>query len=152
YAWSGTLGSTVHRMPQIGELGPGVWLASGFGGQGLNTTAMAGNLLARAIIDGDQTWRQFAPFELVWAGGIAGGIAVQVRNCVRRFREGVAERKSKAGELSRLAAREAERMARETELAREASEILHTAAEPADHGSQEPPRRGGSGRHRARRK
>ncbi len=47
YAWSGTLGLTIHRMPQIGELGPGVWLASGFGGHGLNTTAMAGNIIAR---------------------------------------------------------------------------------------------------------
>ena len=28
YAWNGTLGLTLHRMPQIGELGPGVWLAS----------------------------------------------------------------------------------------------------------------------------
>jgi hypothetical protein len=65
----------MHRMPQIGELGSGVWLASGFGGHGLNTTAMAGNLIARAIVDGDQTWRQFTPFELVWAGGIFGRAA-----------------------------------------------------------------------------
>ena len=54
YAWSGTLGITMHRMPQIGELGPGVWLASGFGGHGLNTTAMAGNIIARAIVEGDR--------------------------------------------------------------------------------------------------
>ncbi len=47
------LGITMHRMPQIGELGPGVWLASGFGGHGLNTTAMAGNIIARAIVEGD---------------------------------------------------------------------------------------------------
>ncbi|MGA8692519.1 MAG: FAD-binding oxidoreductase, partial [Xanthobacteraceae bacterium] len=55
YAWAGTLGITVHRMPQIGEVGPGVWLASGFGGHGLNTTAMGGNLIARAMVDGDHT-------------------------------------------------------------------------------------------------
>ena len=58
----GTLGNTVHRiLPQIGEFGPGVWLASGFGGHGLNTTAMAGNLIARAVVDGDDTWKQFNP-------------------------------------------------------------------------------------------
>jgi gamma-glutamylputrescine oxidase len=156
YAWSGTLGNTVHRMPQIGELGPGVWLASGFGGQGLNTTAMAGNLIARAIVHGDQTWRQFTPFELVWAGGVAGRVAVQARNWIKRFRDAMAERRSHARELARLKAREAERLAqeaeaareaeraareeelareaervaREAELAREASEILHAAAEP----------------------
>ena len=32
--WSGDIGFAVHRMPQIGEVQPGVWLASGFGGQG----------------------------------------------------------------------------------------------------------------------
>jgi gamma-glutamylputrescine oxidase len=130
YAWSGTLGNTVHRMPQIGELGPGVWLASGFGGQGLNTTAMAGNLIARAIVDGDQTWREFSPFELVWAGGRVGRVAVQARNWIKRFRAAGAERRSHARELALLKAREAERIAREAELAREASEILHAAAEP----------------------
>ncbi len=76
--WSGTLGRTVHRMPQLGELAPGVWLASGFGTHGINTTAMAGELIARAIAEGDTTCRLFAPYELVWAGGIAGRAAGQV--------------------------------------------------------------------------
>src|SRR5262249_23074114 len=67
HAWSGVLGNALHRMPQIGELSPGVWLASAFGGHGINTTAMAGNILAQAVVGGDDTWRLFAPFELVWA-------------------------------------------------------------------------------------
>lgn len=75
--WRGTLGRTVHRMPQIGELERGLWLASGFGGHGLNTTAMAGELVARGMMDGDQTWRLFAPYELVWAGGRLGRALVQ---------------------------------------------------------------------------
>src|SRR5262245_8072719 len=78
YAWSGVLGNPLHRMPQIGELSPGLWLASGFGGHSLNTTAMAGNLLAQAIAEGDDSWRLFAPFELVWAGGTLGRAAMQV--------------------------------------------------------------------------
>ena len=78
HAWSGVLGTPLHRMPQIGELSPGVWLASGFGGHGLNTTAMAGNIAAQAIVDGDDSWRLFAPFELVWAGGKLGRAAMQV--------------------------------------------------------------------------
>jgi gamma-glutamylputrescine oxidase len=93
FAWAGTLGNTVHRMPQIGELGPGVWLASGFGGHGLNTTALAGNLIARAVVHGDQTWRQFTPFELVWAGGILGRAAMQMRIWIKRFTEAAAERR-----------------------------------------------------------
>ena len=68
----------LHRMPQIGELSPGLWLASGFGGHGLNTTAMAGNIIAQAIVEGDDTWRLFSPFELVWAGGRLGRAAMQV--------------------------------------------------------------------------
>ena len=78
HAWSGVLGNALHRMPQIGELSPGLWLASAFGGHGLNTTAMAGNILAQAIVEGDDTWRLFAPFELVWAGGRLGRVAMQV--------------------------------------------------------------------------
>jgi glycine/D-amino acid oxidase-like deaminating enzyme len=77
HLWSGTLGRTVHRMPQIGEVERGVWLASGFGGHGLNTSAMAGDLVARGIVDGDQTWRLFAPYELVWAGGLLGRVVAQ---------------------------------------------------------------------------
>jgi hypothetical protein len=105
YAWAGTLGITVHRMPQIGEVGPGVWLASGFGGHGLNTTAMGGNLIARAIVDGDQTWRQFTPFELVWAGGVIGRAAGQIRVWVKRLRAAVEERRAKARELAHWQAR-----------------------------------------------
>lgn len=105
YAWGGTLGITVHRMPQIGEVGPGVWLASGFGGHGLNTTAMGGNLIARAIVDGDHTWRQFTPFELVWAGGVFGRAAGQIRVWVKRLRAAVEERRAKVRELAHWQAR-----------------------------------------------
>ena len=75
HVWTGVLGNTLHRMPQIGELSPRLWVASGFGGHGLNTTAMAGNIIARAIDEGDDTWRLFLPFELVWAGGFVGRVA-----------------------------------------------------------------------------
>jgi hypothetical protein len=117
YAWAGTLGITVHRMPQIGELGPGVWLASGFGGHGLNTTAMAGNIIARAIVDGDQTWRQFTPFELVWAGGILGRTAAQARTWLRRLRDSVEERRAEAREVARRQARRAASEQRQRQFA-----------------------------------
>jgi glycine/D-amino acid oxidase-like deaminating enzyme len=77
HLWRGTFGRTVHRMPQIGEIERGVWLASGFGGHGLNNTAIAGELVARGIVDADQTWRLFAPYELVWAGGVFGRVLAQ---------------------------------------------------------------------------
>ena len=73
--WSGAIGQTVHGMPQIGQLRKGLWVASGFGRHGLNTTAMAGQLIARSILWGDERWRLFSPFELVWAGGATGRVA-----------------------------------------------------------------------------
>jgi glycine/D-amino acid oxidase-like deaminating enzyme len=73
--WGGAIGQTVHGMPQIGQLRRGLWVTSGFGRQGLNTSAMAGQLIARSILWGDERWRLFSPFELVWAGGATGRIA-----------------------------------------------------------------------------
>jgi gamma-glutamylputrescine oxidase len=70
--WPAQTGFAVHRMPQIGEVECGVWLASAFGGHGLSASAMAGDLIARAVVERDDTWKRFLPFELVWAGGSAG--------------------------------------------------------------------------------
>ena len=78
YAWTGVMGYAVHRMPQIGMLRPGVWIASAFGGQGLNTTAMAGDLIASAIAENDDRWRLFVPFGLVTVGGVIGKAMVQL--------------------------------------------------------------------------
>jgi hypothetical protein len=76
--FGGAVGVTVHGMPQIGQLRKGLWVASGFGRQGLNTSAMAGLLVARSILWGDERWRLFSPFELVWAGGPTGRVAGQL--------------------------------------------------------------------------
>ncbi len=114
HMWCGTLGRTVHRMPQIGEIERGLWIASGFGGHGLNTTAVGGELVARGIVESDQTWRLFAPYELVWAGGVIGRAAAQgiywgsrpvtkVEEGLARYREQARQRKD-----ARIAARQAE--------------------------------------------
>jgi glycine/D-amino acid oxidase-like deaminating enzyme len=76
--FGGPVGQTVHGMPQIGQLRKGLWVASGFGRQGLNTSAIAGVLVARSILWGDERWRLFSPFELVWAGGPIGRVAGQI--------------------------------------------------------------------------
>jgi glycine/D-amino acid oxidase-like deaminating enzyme len=70
--WGGAVGQTVHGMPQIGQLRKGLWVTSGFGHQGLNTSAIAGQLIAQSILWGDDRWKLFSPFELVWAGGSTG--------------------------------------------------------------------------------
>jgi hypothetical protein len=105
HLWSGTLGRTVHRMPQIGEISPGVWLASGFGGHGLNTTAMGGELVARGIVESDQTWRLFAPYELVWAGGKLARALAQGLYWSRIPRERLAQGLARYRERRRMAKR-----------------------------------------------
>jgi glycine/D-amino acid oxidase-like deaminating enzyme len=77
HAWRGTMGMAVHRMPQIGELSPGLWVASALGEHGINTSAMAGVVIARAIVDRDDSWRLFQSYDLVWAGGTMGRAVTQ---------------------------------------------------------------------------
>lgn len=77
YAWAGLMGYALHKMPLIGRDQQGQWFGTAFGGHGLNTTAMAGIVLARAIADGDDSYRQFAPFAPVWAYGQLGRLGVQ---------------------------------------------------------------------------
>lgn len=76
--FGGATGQTVHGMPQIGQLRKGLWVASGFGRQGMNTSAMAGQMIARSILSGEERWKLFSPFELVWAGGATGRVAGQL--------------------------------------------------------------------------
>lgn len=77
----------VHRMPQIGEVSPGLWLAAAFASHGLNTTAMAGQLIACAIAEADDRWRLFSPYGLVWAGGGFGKTVVAVSMAAGRSRD-----------------------------------------------------------------
>ena len=89
HAWVGVSGHTVHGMPQIGEITPGLWLLNGFGGHGINTATMGGELVARAIVDNERAVEMFAPFPLVWAGGAFGRIAQQVSGWSRQLQDAV---------------------------------------------------------------
>ena len=54
YAWGGTLGITMKRLPYMVRLGANVLSASGYSGHGVGTATHAGQLMARAIEgDGD---------------------------------------------------------------------------------------------------
>ncbi|GBD44913.1 Gamma-glutamylputrescine oxidoreductase [bacterium HR40] len=78
FVWSGRMGFARHRMPVIRPLEPGLWVAVAFGGQGLNTTAMAGELIAAALLDGDDRFRLFDPFGLPMLPGCLGRLAAQL--------------------------------------------------------------------------
>jgi gamma-glutamylputrescine oxidase len=49
YAWGGFVDITMNRAPHFGRLAPTVYFAQGFSGHGVNTTGLAGKLIAQAI-------------------------------------------------------------------------------------------------------
>jgi gamma-glutamylputrescine oxidase len=95
YAWAGLMGYARHFMPLIGTDGHGQWWATAFGGHGMNTTAMGGILMARAIAAGDDEYRRFAPFAPEWAGGPFGRVAVQLGYWGMQIKDAIDERRSR---------------------------------------------------------
>ena len=78
YAWPGIMGYAPHLMPQVGEIEPGLWVCSAFGGHGLAQTAAGADVLAAAIVGEDDRYKLFQPFGTEWAGGPLGRIATQL--------------------------------------------------------------------------
>lgn len=76
--WTGLMSYARHRMPQIGRLASGIWHCTGFGGHGMNTTAIGGRVVAEALLGTTERYRAFAPFGLDWTGGLVGMAAVQL--------------------------------------------------------------------------
>jgi glycine/D-amino acid oxidase-like deaminating enzyme len=141
HAWSGIMGYAVHKMPQIGEVSPGLWVASAFGGHGLNTSAMAGELIARAIAEGDDRWRLFSSYDLVHAGGRIGRAAAQVLYGAMRIRDAVDEQLATKRAVARRrneafaarAAEEAKRRVGEAAARLAAEEATRRAAAESEH-------------------
>lgn len=100
HAWSGLMGYAVHKMPIIGALGEGLWMASAFGGHGLNTTAMAGDLIAGAIAEGDDRYKLFERFGPAWAGGPIGRAATQFAYWSYQARDWLEERRARGSSQS----------------------------------------------------
>ncbi len=87
HAWAGLMGYALHSMPLIGQVENGLWMATAFGGHGLNTTAMAGCLIADAIAKGDDRYKLFAPYKRDWAGGMIGKLGVQAKYWAMQFQD-----------------------------------------------------------------
>jgi gamma-glutamylputrescine oxidase len=77
-AWGGLMPYLRNKMPSFGQLKPGLWYATGFGGLGLALTSTAGRLIAAGIAEGDDRWRLFAKFGLPFAGGSFGRVPAQL--------------------------------------------------------------------------
>lgn len=50
YAWGGTLGITMTRLPHYARLGPSSLTVSGFSGQGVTLATLAGKMAAEAVL------------------------------------------------------------------------------------------------------
>lgn len=87
YAWSGLMSYARHQMPQIGTDGDGLWWAQAFGGHGLAPTCAAGELLATAIAEGNETWKQFADYGLASAYKPFGFLAAQASYWWQEFND-----------------------------------------------------------------
>lgn len=77
-AWSGLMSYARHLMPQIGQLQPGVWYCTAFGGHGMNTTAIGGTVIAEGMSGESDRYKLFSPFGLSWSGGVFGKVAAQL--------------------------------------------------------------------------
>lgn len=69
YAWGGELCYAPHKMPQIGQLKPGYWYNTCFGGHGLVPTSVGGDVVSSAIVEGDERYKLFEPFSKLWFAG-----------------------------------------------------------------------------------
>ena len=49
YAWGGTIGVPLNRVPQLGRLSANVFYAQGYSGHGVNVTHLVGQILADAV-------------------------------------------------------------------------------------------------------
>jgi gamma-glutamylputrescine oxidase len=98
HAWGGMMSYARHKMPQIGQLehGPhqGLWYGLGFGGHGVAPTTAAGELLARAIAQGEPLPAGFERYGLPRTWRPAGLVAAQATYSWLQWKDRRRERSS----------------------------------------------------------
>lgn len=60
YAWGGTIGVPVNRVPQLGRISTNVFYCQGYSGHGVNVTHLAGQILADAVAGSVERFDLFA--------------------------------------------------------------------------------------------
>ena len=75
YAWGGTLGITMNRMPDFRRLSPNILSASGYSGHGVAMATLAGKLMAEAI---GGTAERFDIMANVPTNRFPGGVAMRL--------------------------------------------------------------------------
>lgn len=78
-AWGGWMSYARHEMPLLGQTPEGLWHGLAFGGHGMATTTLAGEVLAEAISGDPRRLKSFKRWPARWAGGLAGRAVAQSR-------------------------------------------------------------------------
>ncbi len=60
FAWGGTIGVPVKRVPLLGRISPTVLYCQGYSGHGVNVTHLAGQILADAVAGTLERFNLFA--------------------------------------------------------------------------------------------
>jgi len=69
FAWGGTIGVTVNRVPQLGRLADNILYAQGYSGHGVNVTHLAGQIMAEAVAGTMERFDVFAGIKPVLIPG-----------------------------------------------------------------------------------
>lgn len=91
FAWGGWMSYARHQMPLLGRLDNGMWYALAFGGHGMATTALAGEIVAEALVGKTERFDAFKCWQPDWAGGLAGRAWVQMVYWILQLRDRVRE-------------------------------------------------------------
>ena len=60
FAWGGTIGVPINRVPQLGRVSPNVFYCQGYSGHGVNVTHLAGQIMADAVAGTFERFNLFA--------------------------------------------------------------------------------------------
>lgn len=91
YGWAGKMAYAVHQMPLVGQLQPGLFALSGFGGHGMNTAPISAVVLAEALCGQSGRIRLFDAIPKPWNIGKAGPFAVEAKYRLLQLRDYLAE-------------------------------------------------------------
>ena len=65
YAWGGTIGVPLHRVPQMGKISSKIFYSQGYSGHGVNVTHLAGQILADAVAGTMERFDVFANIKAI---------------------------------------------------------------------------------------
>ncbi len=60
YAWGGTIGVPINRVPLMGRISPNIYYCQGYSGHGVNVTHLAGQILADTVAGTVERFDMFA--------------------------------------------------------------------------------------------